>query len=60
MFPAKPSRQLARIITVLLSTSLLSFAAPAVSQAHVHHHAAPAVGHGDPYTRVVSAAKSGL
>ncbi len=55
MSPVKPSRRLARLFTLLLSTGLLSVAAPAVSQARTHssHHQKAAAGHTDPYTRLV-------
>ena len=49
----KSSRRIARIFTLLLSTCVLSVAAPAVSQASTHHHAQRAAGHTDPYTRSV-------
>jgi hypothetical protein len=57
MSPAKPSPRIARIFTVLLSTGLLSVAAPAVSQAHTHaaHHQQHAAAvHAAPYTRLVA------
>jgi hypothetical protein len=55
MSPVKPSRRIARIFTLLLSTGLLSLAAPAISQARTHssHHQSPAGGHTAPYTRLV-------
>jgi hypothetical protein len=48
----KPSRRFARVLTLLLSASLLSVAAPAGSQARVSHHVRPAAGHSSPYTRL--------
>jgi hypothetical protein len=60
MSRAIPSRRIARLFTLLLSTGLLSVAAPAVSQARTHatHHQRPAAGNTAPYTRLVVATNS--
>ncbi len=53
MSHAKPNRSVARILTLLLSSCLLSIAGPAAAQAHSARHIHPAAGHTAPYTRVV-------
>ncbi len=53
MSHVRPSRRIARIVTLLLSTGLLSVAVPAAAQARAHHHIRPAAGHTAPYTRAI-------
>jgi hypothetical protein len=48
----RTSKRFARVFTVMLGVSLLSAAAPAVSQARRSHHLRPAAGHTAPYTRL--------